>query len=375
MSAPRAGLVSLSLKDFRNFERLELEAPVDGMVVVGENGQGKTNLLEATYYLSLFRSVRGARDSDVTRFGAPGFYIEAALCAPTAKEVSIGFERQGRKKRVRRDGVIIDRLSDALGALPAVMFAPGDVALVAGSPGERRRFLDIMLALSSRGYLNALQQYRAALERRNAALRDVARRGTKSSAIEAWEPALAEYGAALVRSRRLWVSGAAAGFAERCARIGEVGSVELRYQGGIDANAESVELALAEALASRRDADLRQGLTTAGPHRDDLAMLLDGRELRTFGSAGQQRSAAIALRTLEAGTLREAHGYAPVFLLDDPFAELDERRSARVLALLREGGLGQTILAVPRNSEIPTGLTQLRRCHLADGQLAWDDVA
>jgi len=231
-----------------------------------------------------------------------------------------------------------------------------------------------MLALSSRGYLNALQQYRGAMERRNAALREVSRRGSKESAIEVWEPALAEYGAVLIRSRRSWVLRSAEAFAERCARIGERSAVELRYEAAVDANAESVELALADAIAARRSTDLRVGLTTVGPHRDDLPMLIDGRELRDFGSAGQQRSAAIALRTLEADTLRSARETAPVFLLDDPFAELDERRAARVMTLMREIGLGQTILTVPRDSDIPPGLVGLKRCRVAEGRMTWEST-
>jgi DNA replication and repair protein RecF len=375
VSDARAGLASLSLKDFRNFERLELQVPAAGMVVIGENGQGKTNLLESVYYLSLFRSVRGARDSDVTRFGAAGFYIEAVVRAPDARRISIGFDRLGRKKRVKRDEAVIAKLSDALGALPVVMFSPADVQIVAGTPAARRRYLDVMLALSSRGYLNALQQYRAALERRNAALRGAGRKGSRDTSIEVWEPALAEFGAVLIRSRRAWVSRYAEIFSERCARVGERSKVELRYDAAVDANAESVELALAEAIGARRGADVRLGLTTVGPHRDDLPVLLDGRDMRAFGSAGQQRSAAVSLRTLEADTLRMAREAAPVFLLDDPFAELDERRAARVMSLMRDAGLGQTILTVPRASDIPASLLDLPRCRVVDGRISWEAAA
>ena len=366
----RASIATLSLRDFRNFERLELELPEHGIAIVGENGQGKTNLLEGAYYLSLLRSIRGARDHDVVRFDAPGFYVEASMRVPGERTLGIGYERAGRRKRVRRDGVVVDRLSDALGTLPAVMFSPTDVELVSGSPSARRRFLDIMLALSSRGYLGALQQYRAALERRNSALRDAQRRGQHvSAAIEVWERPLAEHGATLVRSRRAWVRQVSERFGERCAAIGERAVVELRYETSVNVNAESLELALGEALASKRASDLRHGLTQSGPHRDDLTMLLDGRELRTFGSAGQQRTAAIALRTLEAETLRDARGASPVFLLDDPFAELDVRRATRVLRLLREIGLGQTLLAVPREGDIPAGLVELRRYRIVAGAL------
>ena len=369
MADRRASVLSLSLRDFRNFERLELEIPDPGFVLVGENGQGKTNLLESIYYLSLLRSVRGTRDVDVTRFGAAGFFIDARIRAADARQLSIGFERAGRRKRVRRDTAIVDRLSDALGTLPAVMFAPGDVDLVAGAPSARRRFLDIMLALTSRGYLHALQQYRGALDRRNAALRDAGRSPATATPIEVWEAPLAEHGAALVRARVAWVRRVAQRFAERCRAVGERGVSQLRYAACVDPNAESVEGALSAAIAAKRASDVRMGITQVGPHREELTMLLDGRELRTFGSAGQQRTAAIALRTLEAETLRDARETSPVFLLDDPFAELDASRATRVLALLAEVGLGQIVLAVPREGDIPPELTALPRYRIVGGRI------
>ena len=369
MPESRARVVSLSLRDFRNFERLQLEVPEPGLVLIGENGHGKTNLLEAIAYLSLLRSVRGARDVDVTRFGAPGFFIEAMAGVPAPHQLSVGFERGTRRKRVRRDGVVIERLSDALGALPTVMFAPADVDLVAGAPSARRRYLDIMLALTSRGYLAALQRYRAALERRNAALRDAARHPGRAAAIDVWDRPLAEHGAALVRGRVAWARRVAERVTELCRAIGERAPVAMRYVASVDPGAESVEEALLVALASRRAGDLRLGLTQAGPHRDDLALTLDGRELRSFGSAGQQRTAAIALRMLEAETLRDAQATSPVFLLDDPFAELDSARSSRVLALLHEIGLGQTVLVVPRETDIPRELSPLPRYRIVNGSI------
>ncbi len=371
----RARVASLSLRDFRNFARLDLEIPSAGLVLVGENGAGKTNLLESLYYLSLLRSFRGARDVDVVAFGAGGFFIEAAVHVHETHEYSVGFEKAGRRKRVRRDGVSLQRLSDALGVLPAVMFSPNDVSLVAGAPSARRRFLDIMLALSSRGYLNALQYYRAALERRNAALRAATRGGLRhGSAIKAWEPALAEHGAHLWTARRRWVDEIAERFRRRCTAIGERGAAEIRYESAI-LPTDDYAASLVAALAQSRSHDLKRGSTHAGPHRDDLALVLDGHELRSFGSGGQQRSAAIVLRSLEAETLRASRDAAPVFLLDDPFAELDEGRAQRVLALLGDIGLGQTILAVPRDSDIPSQLTSLERRRVVGGRLESDRVS
>ena len=375
---PRVRLLRLALRDFRNFERQDVPFPADGLVVIGENGHGKSNLLEAIYYLQLLRSVRGARDQDLVRFGAPGFHLGATVARPPgsvgAHEIGVGFERAGKKKRVRLDGAEPPRLSDALGAVPSVIFSPVDVALVAGSPAERRRYLDVVLALTSRRYLSALQSYRGALVRRNAALRDAARTGRGESRAAVWEPALAEHGAVLWVERRAWCAARADAFAALCAAIGERAAARMRYTSAlvVDDTADPVaaaRTALERALAEKRLLDVKRGVTHAGPHRDDLELTLGGRDLRLYGSAGQQRTAAIALRLLEAATLRDASGREPLFLLDDPFAELDARRAHRILELLGDAGLGQTVLVVPRATDIPAELTRLERTTIRDGVL------
>jgi DNA replication and repair protein RecF len=369
-----ARLVHLDVRDFRNLARVELSPPAEGFVLIGENGQGKTNLLESIYYLEILRSARGARDQDLIRFGADAFYIGARADTDTVHEIGVGFERAGKRKRVRLDGAIPERLSDALGSVPSVMFSPDDVELVAGAANFRRRYLDIMLALTTRGYLAALQRYRAALARRNAALREAARAGRRDDAsIAVWEPALAEQGAAIFSTRTAWVDAVAARFRELCTEIGEPGAMCLRYASAIPATDRVVD-DLAAALEQKRAHDLRRGFTQAGPHRDDLVITLDDRDLRTFGSAGQQRTAAIALRMLEAATFTERTGRAPLFLLDDPFAELDARRSKRILDMLTRdsnaSATQQIILAVPRESDIPGELTRLERLRVVAGQVS-----
>lgn len=367
-------LVRLDVRDFRNLARVELAPAREGVVLVGENGQGKTNLLEAIHYLQLLRSSRGARDQDLVRFGADAFHLGATVDTDARHEIGVGFERSTRRKRARIDGVLPDRLSDALGALPSVMFSPDDVDLVAGSPSLRRRYLDVLLALTSRGYLAALQHYRAALLRRNAALRIAGRggppagRGTMAS-IVVWEEPLARHGAVLWRERWAWVAAVQDRLESLCNQIGETGRVRARYVSTL-AGGDDVAHTMTRALEDKRAADLRRGITHVGPHRDDLVMSLDGRELRVFGSAGQQRTAAIALRMLEAATITERSGRAPVLLLDDPFAELDARRTKRILEWLEREGRGQTILAVPRESEIPGELTGLGRLRVTSGAVA-----
>jgi len=195
--------------------------------------------------------------------------------------------------------------------------------------------------------------------------------------VAVWEAPLAEHGAVLWRERVVWSAQAAGRFAELCAAIGEQAPVAMRYATSLEpASTETAQIAdaLARALEQKRGIDMRRGITHAGPHRDDLALTLDGRDLRAFGSAGQQRTAAIALRLLEAETLHERLGAAPLFLLDDPFAELDVRRSARILELLADQGMGQTLLTVPRESDIPPALSTLARWRISAGIVTHDDA-
>src|SRR5205085_4988461 len=295
-------------------------------------------------------------------------HISAITRSPAEHQLAVGFEKATRRKKVTIDGASPRRLSDALGALPSVMFSPRDLELVSGAPSERRRYIDLVLALTDRRYLSALQHYRANLVRRNAALRDAARRGGRSAdeRVAVWEPALAEHGTLLIEARAKWVADSAAEFSRLSEMIGERGEARMRYVSPF-AESEARHDVLLAAFEEKRGLDMKRGLTHVGPHRDDLELTLDGRELRLFGSAGQQRTAAIALRMLEAATLRAHAGADPILLLDDPFAELDTRRNTRILELLQKGGLGQAILAVPRESDIPAELMRLDRLSIRDG--------
>ena len=362
------------MSDFRNLAFVELEASAAGFALIGENGQGKTNLLEAIYYCHLVRAFRGARDSDLVRFGERGFHLTATATGAPYDEVRVGFERATKRKKIVLDGVECSRLSDALGALPCVVFSPADVAIVSGAPALRRRFLDVVLASTSRRYLAALQHYRAALVRRNAALRASSRAADAAARVAVWEVPLARHGAILCRERMAWVEWAREPFATLCATIGERDRADLRYRSSMDVpdlgDDEAMREALVAAFSRHRDRDLQRGLTGVGPHRDDLEFRLGTHTLRTFGSAGQQRTAALALRLLERRTYRERTGREPLVLLDDPFAELDPRRAACVLALLTDRRQGQAVFAVPRPDDIPDALTGLQRFRIHEGAIA-----
>lgn len=365
---PSVWLRRLEIQDFRNLERVALDLPREGIAVVGDNGHGKTNLLEAITYLQTLRSVRGARDSELTRFGAAGFHLSAEALTPAPRELDLGFELVTKKKKLLHDGVAPQRLSDGLGALPSVIFSPRDVDLVGGGAGERRRFLDLILALTSRRYLHALQRYRGALSQRNAALRSAARKNSSDESIAIWEPTLAENGAVVIEERARWVESSREAYAVLCARIGERGEATMCYHTSFTVSSSLADELAAE-LAAKRATDVRRGMTSVGPHRDDLILTLDGQPLRVFGSAGQHRTAAIALRILEGATLKRAAGAEPILLFDDPFAELDAGRAERILDLIQESGRGQTILVVPRETDIPVELMKLARFRIAGGAI------
>lgn len=372
---PAACLRRFVIRDFRNITRAALDVPSAGFVLVGQNGHGKTNLLEAVHYAHALRSVRGARDRDLVRFGADSFHLAFQARGARHDDIRIGVERATGRKRIVLDGVEVPRQADALGALPSVLLSPRDVVLVDGAPGERRRFLDITLATTSPRYIAALQRYRAALAQRNAALRDAAGRSDAAARVAVWEPALAEHGAVLWSVRAAWVQWAHARLSELCAAIGERAPVTLRYVNSLR-DAEAHEIAesdlrerLASILASDRASDVRRGMTQHGPHRDDLALGLGAKSLRTFGSAGQQRTVSTALRLLERDTLRDRLARSPILLLDDPFAELDRERSGRILSLLEDAQGSQTMLAVPKPDDVPEGFTGLPRWKIEEGRI------
>jgi DNA replication and repair protein RecF len=385
MTAPQTALVcrEIRLRQFRNFAGLELGFPPAGVAIIGDNGSGKTNLLEALHYLEIFRSFRGAAEEQLVRFGAEAFHVRGRFedrATGRIVEVSAGYEPRTRRKRVMVDGVETERLGDGIGHIGSVIFSPSDVGIVAGAPGERRRFMDIVLSLNSRGYLDALQRYRHVLRQRNALLRD----GRGGVALEPWDAGLIESGALVIAARREWVRAHAARFATLYRDIGGGAEARIEYDSDVpiagDAPAEASHAPAAArepgapahdspadavaAISAAFEARLQRvaprererGVTLAGPHRDDLRLLMetaDGAvELRQFGSGGQMRTGAVTLRMVEAETVREARGFQPLLLLDDVFAELDAGRSRRILELLGGERHGQVILTAPKETDV-----------------------
>ncbi|CAN5814301.1 DNA replication/repair protein RecF [soil metagenome] len=397
----------LRLQGFRNLEDATLDLPPEGVALVGANAQGKSNFLEAVHYLEIFRSCRGSRDTRLIRFGEEFFRVEASLSpsvspdageAAHARMVAAAVQRAGPVKKVTVDGEEPARIGDALGKLGSVLFTPDDVRLVADGPQERRRFLDIVLSVNAPGYLEALQRYRHVLAQRNAALRDRAPRAT----VEAWEPLLAGSGARVLRMRAAWIRAGAASFRSVVEEVSGGERGVLAYQPGVpgtcgapggngapgepgseDHDAAALDAPWEEwfagALREGVEADRRRGTTMVGPHRDEFTMGLEpdgedaapkgGRDLREYGSGGQRRTAALALRILEAETVLRRRGRPALLLLDDVFAELDAERSERVLGLLDRTAAGQVVLTAPKDADVRFRQDRLPRWRIQAGRI------
>lgn len=351
----------IAARGFRNLTDLDLSLPAAGAAILGANGHGKTSLLEALAYPVLHRSVRGAGDSEVVRFGGDGFHLRLDFDdAGRSRTIEAGYLTSGRRKRIAVDGVEQRRLGGAIGHWVAVTFLPTDLGLVQGPAAERRRFLDQLLSLADPSYLGHLSRYREALAQRNAALRQ-----GRADLVTPFNLPLAHHGSALVAARVEWIAQLGARFAEEAAGLGEATTAELAYRGRPELAAEA---AWVEALAAAAARDQQMRATSVGPHRDDLLIRLGDKSAREYASTGQQRGAAVALRLCELVTLSHARGSEPVLLLDDVFAELDAERQQRLAARLGNGGTRQVFVTAPRRDELPHGL-ELEVLTMRDGRI------
>ena len=329
-------LEHLELLDFRNYAGLALDVAPGLNLLVGENAQGKTSFLEALYLLGASRSFRAAQDAEMVRWGASSSRVLARLRRDegTARELEFRWRRReegGLERTVLRNRVPLRRLADFLGEVPLTLFVPTDLALVQEGPQGRRRSLDLLLCKLSPVYLAALARLQQVLRNRNQLLR---RRPAPAPAeLEPWDLQLAEAAETLVPRRAEAVAALAVEAADCFHRLsGGASELGLEYRPASPGTAGEV----LESLARRRREELARGTTLVGPHRDDVELRLDGRSLRRFGSQGQQRSAALALRLAEARVLTARSGEGALVLLDDCFSELDPGRGARLLEVLAE---------------------------------------
>jgi DNA replication and repair protein RecF len=338
----------LQLRNHRNYAHLDLSPGPGVNVFIGANGQGKTNLLEAVAMLALSASPRARREVELVGPVAGASRIEAEVETQGARiEVSISLNVEGERARrvIEVDGAR-RRALDLPGHFRVTLFWPDDLGLVKAGPELRRRFLNQMLVQVQPGYAAALAGLRRVLEQRNSLLKRMAAGEAAADVLEAWDEALVKIGGEISAARAQAVLELEPDVARCHAEIAAGERLEIRYEGPPED--------LAEAVHNSRPEDLRRGSTSVGPHRDDLRVLLDGKEARSYASQGQQRTAVVSLKLAEAELVTRRTGERPVLLLDDVLSELDGER--RVALLQQVAGEGQVIITSVEAGPFPPDL-------------------
>lgn len=316
-------LAYLKLRDFRNYGRLEADFAPGFHLLLGDNAQGKTNILEAVYLLATLRSFRGVGGAQLVRHGCKGYFAGAHVMARASHDIKMYWS--AAERQLSLDGKPVRKLADYLGALRAVVFCTEDVQLVKGAGRLRRRFLDLLLSQTHPAYLPLLQRYAAALRSRNALLKQPV---PDPSALEGFTHQLIEAGTELMGWRRQLLPKIIPLASESYRRVaGAAEEFTLQYQ-------PSVRQDFAVELSRNRAREKALRSTVVGPHRDELQLRLNGQSAAQYGSEGQKRSIAIALKMTQAEYLSAVHGAPPVLLIDDIMGELDARRRAGFLPLL-----------------------------------------
>jgi len=323
----------LMLTNFRNLEDIEIK-PAEGVnVIFGENAQGKTNLLESIWLFTGCKSFRCRRDREMVGFDAPFAKNTIEFFANGREQSAILYIDQ--KRTAMKNGITLKSPAELIGDFYAVVFAPSHLSLVKEGPAFRRRFLDTALCQLKPNYAKVLAKYNHTLQQRNALLKDIQFHPELLDTLDVWDDRLSSYGAAVVAERVKYTALLSEQSAEIYAGLsGNKEKLKINYIsnfGGYDGDAQTIkDLLKARFLESRRD-DIFNKMTVAGPHRDDLQIQIDALSARAFGSQGQQRSAALALKLSEANIIKEITGEEPVILLDDVMSELDETRQDYIL--------------------------------------------
>ncbi len=312
---------SLQLKNFRNYEELNLELDPGTNLFYGDNAQGKTNILEAVYLCGTTKSHRTSKDREMIKFDQDEAHIRMNILKNEADYRVDMHLRKSKSKGIAINGLPIKRASELIGLGNFVFFSPEDLNIIKNGPAERRRFLDMQLCQLNAVYVSDLANYNRILNQRGKLLRDLSYRPSDEGTLDIWDEQLVNYGARIIETRENYVK-----------LLNDViGDIHLKLSGGkeklsvgYDRNT-SVE-DFASQLRTARDRDVRQKMTTVGPHRDDLTFTVSDLDIRRFGSQGQQRTTALSLKLSEIELVKKLSSQVPVLLLDDVLSELDSNR-------------------------------------------------
>ncbi len=317
---------SLDVSGFRNYDRLSLPLHSGTNIFYGDNAQGKTNILEGLYLCCTTKSHRGSKDREMIQFEKEESHLKMIFSRKGLDyRVDMHLKKNG-SKGVAVNGVPIRRASELLGIAHVIFFSPEDLGIIKNGPAQRRRFLDMELCQLNRIYTSDLSNYNKVLVQRNKLLRDLSFRPETMDTLQVWDMQLVRYGRRIIQERRK--------FTEKLNQVMEKvhydltagkEQIQIRYEPNVS------EDAMEAVIEAGREKDIRQKSTLTGPHRDDICFFINGTDVRKYGSQGQQRTAALALKLSEIRLVEETAGDEPVLLLDDVLSELDSRRQNQLL--------------------------------------------
>jgi len=359
-------IVRAQLRQFRNHDCTELDFGWTTNALLGDNGHGKTNVLEALSFLCLTKSFYASSDTTALQQGKEFFEVKGTLLSDVGVEhdVRVAFDSRTNQKKVFIDGNEPETFSSVIGQFPIVVLSPENNNITFGTPSDRRRFMDLVISQSSRVYVEEMLEYRRALRQRNKILSDVSRGIGSAALLEPWDETLSAHGAKVFLKRASFFEEFAPFITRAYAAVAqetETPAVEYVPQIALSANEshEEVGKRIRAKLGEKRRDELRIGTTLVGPHRDEAAFSLNGLQLRAFASQGQHKTFLIALKIAEFFYLKERCAETPVILLDDVFTELDDTRSRKLLALI--DSLGQSFITTTNEQ-------------VFHGTIRWDDA-
>ncbi len=349
-------LEKIVISDFRNIELQEIEFSPNVNCISGNNGEGKTNLLDSIYYLSMTKSAFATSDKFNFRHGTDEFSIAGTYRMENGLSSRFALKMNSKgEKKVRRDDKPYAKVSEHIGVLPVVMVSPADISMVSESGEERRRFMNSVLSQMDREYMSALQQYNRLLLQRNRMLKDM---NPDRSLLEVMDMRMAYYAEPVFQARKKFVEDLKPIVAEYYKALsGGSETVDIEY------DSELSKASLESLLAASFEKDRIMKHTTSGIHRDDFIFRMDGHPIRRFGSQGQQKSFLVSLKFAQYELMKRNYGFAPVLLLDDVFDKLDMGRISNLLQMVASNDFGQIFITDSnkvRMAGIVDGLTQDR---------------
>lgn len=344
---------SLELADFRNYETINISFDKGTNILYGDNAQGKTNILEAIYVSATTKSHKGSKDKEIVNFNKEEAHIRTYLEKEDVEYRVDMHLRKNKSKGIAIDGQKIKKAADLLGLLNVVFFSPEDLAIIKNGPSERRRFADMELCQLDNFYLYNLNHYNKIINQRNKLLKDISFNPGLKETLNIWDSQLVSFGSKIIERRNLFTE-------QLCEIIGNIhnklsgGKEELIVKYEPDVSIEEFENKMRE----NQEKDIRYKMTQSGPHRDDFSFIVNGIDIRKFGSQGQQRTAALSLKLSEIELVKKMIKDTPVLLLDDVLSELD---SSRQNYLLNSIGEIQTIITCTGLDEFVNNRFEINR--------------